>query len=587
MKNFRYFAQRYVDWVIRLGRVRFSLLGIAILAILALCIQILLSTLFSDGIHWSDIVRSITFGLFTAPFVIYFFTLLVERLERSRLELSKTLARLEKNNRDKSTLLATISHELRTPLNGIIGLSRILLDDKLTEQQQNYLNTINLSAVSLGHIFSDIIDLDKIDSKRIELNIQPCDFHSLLNDFYNFGTLMAEQKGLKFSLNQDENLPNWLYLDRARISQILWNLISNAVKFTDKGEVILTVQRIQDNQYQFSVADTGAGIASCELDKIFTMYYQVKDNIHRSAGSGIGLAISKNLAQLMQGDLTVESELDKGSTFYLTIIADKAQAKMNAETAMQHLSILLVEDVELNVVVAKSILEKQGHYVDVAMNGEQAIRLFEKNTYDIVFLDIKLPDMSGFDIAHYLRKNYEEGIYDFLPPLIAFTANVMHSEEEYQEQGMDGVLRKPLSLVELRQCFKTFLGDDIECISDEEEPPQVQEGINISLIELIGKSQAKANVDLFKQWMPIYLDELETAYDDYLANSDMQQTVSDVAHKIKGAAASVGLVNVQNIAKQAQDTSLPNWTSDIASWIKQLSNEWPQNLAELEAYLEK
>ena len=192
MKNFRYFAQRYVDWVIRLGRVRFSLLGIAILAILALCIQILLSTLFSDGIHWSDIVRSITFGLFTAPFVIYFFTLLVERLERSRLELSKTLARLEKNSRDKSTLLATISHELRTPLNGIIGLSRILLDDKLTEQQQNYLNTINLSAISLGHIFSDIIDLDKIDSKRIELNIQSCDFHSLLNDFYNFGTLMAE-----------------------------------------------------------------------------------------------------------------------------------------------------------------------------------------------------------------------------------------------------------------------------------------------------------------------------------------------------------------------------------------------------------
>ena len=587
MKNFRYFAQRYVDWVIRLGRVRFSLLGIAILAILAICIQILLSTLLSDGIHWSDIARSITFGLFTAPFVIYFFTLLVERLERSRLELSKTLARLEKNSRDKSTLLATISHELRTPLNGIIGLSRILLDDKLTEQQ-NYLNTINLSAVSLGHIFSDIIDLDKIDSKRIELNIQPCDFHSLLNDFYNFGTLMAEQKELKFSLKLDDNLPNWLYLDRARLSQILWNLISNAVKFTDKGDVILKVQKMQDNQYQFSVTDTGAGIAPCELDKIFTMYYQVKDNIHRSAGSGIGLAISKNLAQLMQGDLTVESELNKGSTFYLTIIAEKAQAHDgNAEKAMQHLSILLVEDVELNVIVAKSILEKQGHYVDVAMNGEEAIQLFEKNTYDIVFLDIKLPDMSGFDIAYYLRKNYEEGIYDFLPPLIAFTANVMHSEEEYQNQGMDGVLRKPLSLTELRQCFKTFLGDDIETTSDEEELPQVQEGINISLIELIGKSQAKANVELFKQWMPIYLDELETAYGDYLANADMQQMVSDVAHKIKGAAASVGLVNVQNIAKQAQDTSLPNWTSDIASWIKQLSNEWPQNVAELEAYLEK
>ena len=165
---------------------------------------------------------------------------------------------------------------------------------------------------------------------------------------------------------------------------------------------------------------------------------------------------------------------------------------MNAETAMQHLSILLVEDVELNVVVAKSILEKQGHYVDVAMNGEQAIRLFEKNTYDIVFLDIKLPDMSGFDIAHYLRKNYEEGIYDFLPPLIClYSERDAQRKEEYQEQGMDGVLRKPLSLVELRQCFKTFLGDDIECISDEEELPQVQEGINISLIELIGNLKLK------------------------------------------------------------------------------------------------
>jgi len=453
MKNFRYFAQRYVDWVIRLGRVRFSLLGIAILAILAICIQILLSTLLSDGIHWSDIARSITFGLFTAPFVIYFFTLLVERLERSRLELSKTLARLEKNSRDKSTLLATISHELRTPLNGIIGLSRILLDDKLTEQQQNYLNTINLSAVSLGHIFSDIIDLDKIDSKRIELNIQPCDFHSLLNDFYNFGTLMAEQKELKFSLKLDDNLPNWLYLDRARLSQILWNLISNAVKFTDKGEVILTVQKIQDNQYQFSVADTGAGIAYCELDKIFTMYYQVKDNIHRSAGSGIGLAISKNLAQLMQGDLTVESELDKGSTFYLTIIADKAQAnEMNTETAMQHLSILLVEDDQMIAEAISLGLKNARYAVDWVNNGRTAETALNSQQYELVLLDLGLPGQDGLTVLRHLRQSKNN-----TPVLIVTARDDLESRLSGLDGGADDYIIKPFDLSELLARIRAVL----------------------------------------------------------------------------------------------------------------------------------
>ena len=190
MKNLKYFARRYVDWVIRLGRVRFSLLGLIILAVLALSAQILLSFFITNQIDWRDVVRSIIFGLFTAPFVIYFFTLLVEQLERSRLDLSKTVSRLqneiseriqaeqklsialnnlEKSNRDKGTLLATISHELRTPLNGIIGLSRILLDDQLSAQQRNYLKTINISAVSLGYIFSDIIDLTQLFCKSLSV----------------------------------------------------------------------------------------------------------------------------------------------------------------------------------------------------------------------------------------------------------------------------------------------------------------------------------------------------------------------------------------------------------------------------------
>lgn len=608
MKNFKYFAQRYVDWVIKLGRSRFSLLGLVILAIFALSAQALLSLFITNKVDWMDLVRSIIFGLFTAPFVIYFFTLLVEQLERSRLDLSKTVKRLqsevsdrivaeenlsialdklEKNNRDKGTLLATISHELRTPLNGIIGLSRILLDDQLSEQQRNYLKTINISAVSLGHIFSDIIDLDKLDTKRLELNLQPTDLNSLLNDIRNFAVLMTEPKNLKFSLEINGDLPDLLYLDRARLSQILWNLMSNAVKFTEKGEIKLTVSVSEKDTYHFSVSDTGTGIAQCELDNIFKMYYQVKENTNRSSGSGIGLAISKNLALLMKGDLRVKSQVGQGSTFHLSIQAKEAHPINNTLNQPMNLSVLLVEDIELNVIVAKSVLEKLGHHVDVAMNGKDAIQLFERNTYDIVLLDIKLPDMSGFDIAEHFRQKYEDGIYDFLPPLVAFTANVMQSEKDYQAKGMDAVLRKPLALEELKQCFNHFFGEEIstEIELDETAEQASHKTLNIELIHLLGKSQTAQNLALFKQLMPTYLQELNNAFNAYLLDHSLQQNVADIAHKIKGAAGSVGLITLQQLAEKMQHNEWEEWQENIANWLSELNTTWQNNIQEMEDYL--
>lgn len=221
MKNIKYFTQKYVDWVIRLGRLRFSILGVIVLAILALCTQALLSLFIIGEVYWVDMIRSVVFGLISALFVIYFFTVLVEKLERSRLGLAKmvenlrkevservlaekklsiALDNIEKTSRDKTRLMATISHELRTPLNGIIGLSRILLDEKLTETQQNYLKTIHVSAISLGHIFSDIIDLEKIDARRIELNAKAVELNSFLNDISNVARLLAQQKNSLFNL---------------------------------------------------------------------------------------------------------------------------------------------------------------------------------------------------------------------------------------------------------------------------------------------------------------------------------------------------------------------------------------------------
>jgi aerobic respiration control sensor protein arcB len=612
MKNIKHFARRYVDWVVRLGKIRFSILGVAVLAVLALCTQIILSVIFVGKIYWQDLFRSIVFGMISAPFVIYFFTLLVEKLEHSRLALSHSvenlqkeiderllaekrlsaaLDKVEKISRDKTTLMTTISHELRTPLNGIIGLSRILLEEQPTERQRNYLKTINSSAVSLSHIFSDIIDLEKIDARRIELHSKETDFYALLNDISNFALLMAEEKRLEFHLDCPPTLPNWLMLDGVRLNQILWNLITNAVKFTQQGSVTLSVEQTAENEFAIRVTDTGIGIDEADLEKIFELYYQVNSNRNKSLGSGIGLSISKAIAQLMGGDLTVTSEIGHGSTFLLTFKAEEAFRPSDEDSKLPlKLNILLVEDIEVNVVVAKSLLEKLGYQIDVAMTGAQAIEKFEQNYYDLVFLDIQLPDMSGFDIANYLRQNYENGIYDFLPPLIALTANVVQKKEEYLAQGMDDVIHKPLSLDELNQCLFDYFGEEITQFElTETKQPQVSSDFDTKmlgeLVEMLGVNFVQDNLTLFEQTMDGYIIELQQAYQAYLQDPKQQSNVLSSAHKIKGALASVGLKRLQEIASRAQNADAEQWQDNIATWVNLLATEWQGEVGKLRVWL--
>ncbi|WP_233117424.1 ATP-binding protein [Aggregatibacter actinomycetemcomitans] len=612
MKNLKDFVRRYVDWVIRLGRIRFSLLGVMVLAVLALCTQILLSLLVMGKILWADVARSIVFGLISAPFVIYFFTVLVEKLEHSRQalscsveelcrevqervsaekKLSEALDNLEKINRDKTTLMTTISHELRTPLNGIIGLSRILLEENPSERQQNYLKTINSSTLSLAHIFSDIIDLEKIDAKRIELNRKATDLYALLNDIANFALLMTEEKHLQFQLVCPPTLPNWLMLDGVRLNQVLWNLINNAVKFTQQGSVTLSVEQTAEEEFALRVTDTGIGIVEQDLQKIFELYYQAGSDANKSLGSGIGLSVSKTIAQLMGGDLTVSSEVGKGSTFLFTFKARQAIKPVEEDEHLPlKLNILLVEDIEVNVVVAKSMLEKLGYQIDIAMTGAEAIRKFEQNYYDLVFLDIQLPDMSGFDIAAHFRQNYENGVYDFLPPLIALTANVVQKKQEYLAQGMDDVINKPLSLEELRHCLHDYFGEELTQFNLPSNKPQA-ESVELDtkmlteLVEMLGADFVKNNLILFEQTMQDYVAELQQAYQAYLNDPHTQPEVLSIVHKIKGALASVGLKRLQWIAAQAQNADTADWQGNIAHWVNLLAKEWQTDVAKLREWL--
>lgn len=614
MKLIKQCSQNYVNWVLRLGRAKAALLGFFVLAFFAIIVQGALTYLFTGEIQTRDILRSISFGLISAPFVIYFFNLIVVKLEKSRIQLEQSIydlgvlreqdahlnATLEKNNRDKSVLMATISHELRTPLNGIIGLSRILLEGELTQQQREYLKTINISAVSLGHIFSDIIDLEKIDSRRIELFNKEVEFSQLISDISNFANLMADQRKIKFHISYSDNLPNFILVDNARLSQVLWNLVSNAVKFTPAGgDIYLDVQRVDDDHFSFSLRDTGIGIPKNEQRKVFAMFYQAENSQEKKAqGSGIGLAISKRIAKLMGGDLTLESEEGKGSTFTLTIQADTVEAKKAVKINDHALKVLLVEDIEVNVVVARAMLEKFGCDVDVAMTGDEAFELFEQNSYDLILLDIQLPDMTGFDIARQLRERYENEEVDYLPLLVALTANIMQTKEEYQQQGMDDVLRKPLSLEALSECLNHYFNSDFVEKTGEIRPlVDTEEALNLpydrkilsELIEVMGAKAVLANFALFAKLMPEYLENLQHYLTEWQAtdSAEMRKNTADEAHKIKGALASVSLKRLQEIAQYAQTDNGEIWEEHVAQWVFQIAQQWQADLALAEHWVKE
>lgn len=605
------FSQKYVNWVLRLGRLRASLLGFFMVAASAIAIQSGLTYLFIGKIVVVDILRSIAFGLISAPFVLYFFTLLVEKLERSRLMLEKAVkdleelreqdaylhAKLEKNNRDKTILMATISHELRTPLNGIIGLSQILLDEELNEKQQEYLKTINMSATALAHIFGDIIDLEKIDSSRIELFRKEVEFERFIRDITNFGNFMAGNKNIDFELKYPKNLPKYIYIDYARLSQILWNLISNAVKFTPaSGRILLEICQLDKEQFSFSVADSGIGIPEKELRKIFDMFYQAENSKEKKAqGSGIGLSVSKRIAKLMGGDLVAKSQENQGSTFTLTVQAESTETKPELEIQHHALKVLLVEDIEMNVVVARAILEKVGCDVDVAMSGAEAFKCFEQNSYDLILLDIQLPDTTGFEIAQTLRNRYENEEIDYLPLLIALTANVIQSQQSYQAQGMDDVLHKPLSLEALVNCLNHYFDNSFLQKEKEKQPLAAnklsEEPYNISMLneltEVMGKDAVLANMDLFADLMPTYLDNLQRYLSDWQATSDPQsrKLVAEEAHKIKGALSSIGLEQLQQVAQQAQSDNGKQWEENITSWAERIQSIWQTDLQAAREYI--
>ncbi|MEZ8028766.1 aerobic respiration two-component sensor histidine kinase ArcB [Enterovibrio norvegicus] len=503
---------------------------------------------------------------------------------------------LEKASRDKTAFISTISHELRTPLNGIVGLSRMLLDTRLSSEQLGYLRTIHVSAITLGNIFNDIIDLDKSDRSRLELLPQPMDLPDFVTEIENISGLMAEQKGLRFSLDRMTSFPAAVSVDGTRLRQILWNLVGNAVKFTKQGAVNVAVScDVEDKMahLQFDIEDSGIGIPPEEQKKIFAMYYQVKqgeDNLH-AVGTGIGLAVSRKLARLMGGDIEVDSEVGEGSTFTVTLsvpLCDAVESQERVTAEQRSLHILLVEDIELNITVAVNLLESLGHTVTVARCGKEALETFPTAHFDLLLLDIQLPDMTGFDIAAQLRSGDAP-----LPPLVALTANVIKDKSEYIQRGMDDAISKPISVAAVTDVIERLA---LQCPLSKGHTPVVEPkkpGNELyetlldlemlrSYVDIVGPEPVYQSITMFEEVMPEYLQIL----DSNMTAKD-QDGIASEAHKIKGAAGSIGLKHIQKVAQKAQSPELPAWWENITDWVDEIKEGYKHDLSVLKQWLDE
>jgi PAS domain S-box-containing protein len=491
-----------------------------------------------------------------------------EQIQAQTEALIDAKARAEAAARAKSEFLANMSHELRTPLNGMLGHAELLLDDaSLTPDQRRSAERIQTAGTALLTVVDDVLDFSRIEAGRIALEMHSFSPRRVAEDAVAIIRGLAENKGLQVALDLPRDLPSALLGDENRLRQILLNLLNNGVKFTAVGEVRVTVvarPAAEAGRYilRFSVVDTGIGISADHGNTLFERFSQVDGSIRREfGGAGLGLAISKRLAELMGGVIGFESEVGRGSTFWIEVVLAKAEEtdadlltidwKEERSTGCR---VLLVEDNEINREIACAVLEKAGHAVSVAQDGAAAVALVQQETFDLVLMDIQMPVMDGVSATRTIRA---------LPyprcsiPIVAMTANVLPQQvQAFREAGMDAHIGKPFNRRELLAMIEQWTA--LQTTAHADSSFLVDEQVLVELRRAVGAESVACLLEMFR-------NQLESAMDEDLLKDDVEE-LARAAHALVSVSGMLGFGELSRRCRKLEETcqAREDWRACLA-----------------------
>lgn len=534
------------------------------------------------------------------------FNTMLSQIEQQNTALQLAKEQAERSVKIKERFLANMSHEIRTPMNGIAGMAKLMEDTPINEEQKTFLASINSSAATLLVIINDILDFSKIEAGKIEFDKSNFNLAELIDRLYKTFKAKTVEKNIKLNIIIDDSLPDFVRGDQVRLNQILNNLLSNAVKFTEKGSIALSVKVINRDidtiTLLFSVKDTGIGIIKDKIDSIFNSFQQESSSTTRKyGGTGLGLTISKQLVELQGGKMSLESKKNIGSNFSFHITYDipartmvekellmLAEQQKNANNAKLKIQpedtyILLAEDNLINQNFATTILRKSKFNVEVAENGNKVLEALEKSKYDIILMDLHMPERDGYETTTIIRNSEKD--YSNIPIVAVTAAAIKGEKERCFNEGMNAYISKPYDPKELVNKISNILGT----ISIKSIQNQIIKNHELKLTSLSYiKSAAGNDNSLINEFVTIFINQIPDFIADFnkaLEGNNFDK-IAKIAHTAKSSVAMMGMKGLADDVKSIEQIARNEQNiSTIEKLIRKFEHETSNAKTELENYL--